>query len=473
MSGARQPGPPRHTPSQHTGVLVYGLGRSGGAVLELLARQGVAASFYDAKADGPDIERADAAGVPRLTPDDLQPAALLAARNAGTLAFDWCIAAPGVRIDHPDLDALRNAGIAVIGEVEWVWRTIPGRYLGVTGTAGKGSVTRWITDVLAKAGLNAIAGGNIDPALAKVATPGAIHVVELSSFQLERIDTFAPEVAVVLNLGEDHLDRHGDVASYHAAKKRILRNLDETSTVVLNRDDRRLREWAAATSAKVLSYSLTPGADAFLAEDGHLILDGQPLLHRSQLEVIGDHQVSNALAVALAAQAAGAPRAAIAAGLEEFRGLPGRYAPAGRCGGVAFIEDSIATRPLAVAAALASTPRPLVWLAGGQDKGSDLESLVPIVAERVDLLVAYGASGPHLAAAFAAATEVRTVAHPDGEKALGTAVAIALEYLEGRHAGRGTVLLAPLAASFDQFDDYAHRAKVFRAVIDRLAKEHA
>src|SRR5690606_14948099 len=115
---------------------------------------------------------------------------------------DLCVAAPGVPIDNPDLELLRRAGVEVIGEVEWVWRTVPGRYLGVTGTAGKGTVTTWLTLALTEVGVEAVAGGNIDPALAAVAQPGFTHVVELSSFQLERCPTFTPDIAVTLNLGE-------------------------------------------------------------------------------------------------------------------------------------------------------------------------------------------------------------------------------------------------------------------------------
>ncbi len=456
-------------PSSSRGVLVYGLGRSGGATLELLQRQGVPALYFDAKVSGPDIERADAAGVPRLSAEDLitPEAAAIAAGSARP--FDTCIAAPGVPIDHPHLRALRAAGIEVIGEVEWVWRTVPGSYVGVTGTAGKGTVTRWTTDVLCGAGLDAVAGGNIDPALAQVARDGATHVVEMSSFQLERVASFAPDVAIVLNLGEDHLDRHGDLAAYHAAKHRLVESLGEGSALVLNLDDPRVAAWAHGSAARVRRYSLTEPADARLERDGLLTLDGEPLLHRDELRVRGDHQVANALAVALAARALGVGAAEIARGLRLFEGLPGRYASAGRVGGIEFIEDSIATRPLAVAAALKGTPKPFVWLAGGQDKGADLGSLRDLVAERVDLLVAFGASGRLLERSYRDATHVRVIEEQDGEAALAKAVDLAVDYLTETHAGRGTVLLAPLAASFDQFRDYAHRARVFRAQVERLA----
>jgi len=445
------------------GVLVYGLGRSGSAALRRAAKAGAGVAFYERRREGPDVDAALAQGAARVEDvTTLDPG-----------LFPTCVAAPGVPIDHPDLVALRARGVEVIGEVEWTWRRVPGRYVGVTGTAGKGSTTTWLETVLRAAGVDAVAGGNNDPALAAVARPGATHVVELSSFQLERCPTFAPEVAVVLNLGEDHLDRHGTVAAYHRAKRNLVDNLGPGSTLVYNADDPVVREWAAATGARALAYSLARGADAdYDAGDGTLRLHGRPLLRAADLAVAGEHQVSNALAVALAASALGLSHDQVTAGLPRFAGLPGRYAHVTTAGGVTFVEDSIATRPLAVAAALRASPRPLAWLAGGHAKGADVTGLLPLVAERVDLLVAYGASGPELARAFGGVTQVTECRQPDGREALACAVRAAVGFLRERHGG-GTVLLAPLAASFDQFDDYAHRARVFRDVVAEVAAELA
>jgi UDP-N-acetylmuramoylalanine--D-glutamate ligase len=450
----------RH-PEPGAGLLVYGLGRSGGAVVRRAVRLGANVAFYDSRREGPDVDEALALGAARV--EDVSV--------LGPTVYPTCVAAPGVPIDHPDLAALRANGVEVIGEVEWAWRLVPGRYAGVTGTAGKGSTTLWLASVLRSAGVDAVAGGNNDPALSDVAREGATHAVELSSFQLERCPTFAPDVAVLLNLGEDHLDRHGTVAAYHAAKRNLVANLGPGNTLVYNADDPLLREWAAATQAATLAYSMEREADAwFDRAASSLYLFGEPLVQADALSVRGEHQVSNALAVALAASALGLSRDEVAAGLPTFTGLPGRYAEVLTAGGVTFIEDSIATRPLSVAAALRSSSRPLAWLAGGYSKGADVSSLTPLVAERVDLLVAFGASGPELARAFGGVTEVRECRRPDGREALGCAVREAAGYLRERHGG-GTVLLAPLAASFDQFKDYSHRAEVFREVVAEVAAE--
>lgn len=442
-------------------TLVYGLGRSGLAALRRLVADGVRVAHFDARTSGADLDAAADLGATRV----LDVGAWCAAGNLPALV----VAAPGVPIDHPDLTRLRQAGAEVIGEVEYVWRTVPATYVAVTGTAGKGSVTRWAADALAAAGLDAVAGGNIDPALAAVARPGAVHVVEMSSFQLERCERFRPDVAVLLNLGEDHIDRHGSVAAYHAAKRRLIAHVGAGQTLVTNADDPILEAWAEGASqagARVRRFSLARPADACLdAARETLLLDGVPLLQRDDLHVLGEHQVANALAVALVADALGVAPGAIAAGLRGFTGLPGRYAAAGRVGEIQFIEDSIATRPLAVAAALRATPRPLVWIAGGQAKGADVASLAQLVAEKVDLLVTLGASRHALADAFGAAVPVVCIDEADGRAAMRAAVSAAADHLRSRHGGRGHVLLAPLAASFDQFEDYVDRAAAFREAV--------
>ena len=457
-------------------LLVYGLGRSGSAVVARAVREGQTVAFVERRGSGPDVEAALALGAERIAQVD----------GAAAWPDTLCVAAPGVPIDHPDLERLRQAGVEVIGEVEWMARTLPARIVGVTGTAGKGSVTRWLTDTLAAAGVDAVAGGNIEPALAAVAKAHATWVVELSSFQLERCPTLRPDVAVVLNLGVDHLDRHGDVTRYHAAKHNLLANLGPEQAFVFDAGDPALRRWAAATPARLLPYTTTSAAaDALQAElgvapaasiearDDALRLGDTVLLHAGALQVRGRHQQANALAVALAAQELGLPLAAIAAGLRAFRGLPGRYADVGRLGHVRFIDDSIATRELAVAAALEATPAPVVWLAGGVDKGADPLRLEALVRERVSLMLGLGASGPTLIAAVGAWTRTERVAEPDGRRAMREAVRRAWDHLQHHHGGRGQVLLAPLAASFDQYRDYADRGSAFREAVEALRHDAA
>jgi UDP-N-acetylmuramoylalanine--D-glutamate ligase len=433
-------------------VLIYGLGRSGLAAARLCHRQGHELSYFEARSEGADIAVLDALHARRVT-------------DVSQVDAQVCIAAPGVPIDHPDLVALRARDIETIGEVEWVYRTIPAELVGVTGTAGKGTVTRWIADTLEMAGRSAVAGGNIDPALSEVAVPDRTLVVELSSFQLERCPTLRPRVAVILNLGSDHLDRHGTLENYHRAKRNLLNNLGESELFIYNADDRLLSEWAGEVDARTAAFSLRGRADAWLDESGALYLGDERLLAERELRVRGRHHAGNALAVALACRELGLGLEQIRAGLQTFQGLPGRYSEAGRVGNVVFIEDSIATRELSVAAALEATPAPVVWIAGGQSKGADVRHLESLVREKVRLFVAIGESGPALHEIVGQWVPSHLCSQRDGAAAMRCAVRGALQHLGAHSPLGGTVLLAPLASSFDQFRDYRDRADSFRAAV--------
>jgi UDP-N-acetylmuramoylalanine--D-glutamate ligase len=445
-------------------ILVYGLGRSGTAVARLLVKQRHEVVYFDQNPLERERTELNALGCqPTLHPQAVEA--------------DLCIAAPGVPWDHPDLQALRARSMEVIGEVEWVYRTVPATILGVTGTAGKGTVTRWLSDTLTDAGMNAPAGGNIDPALASVAEAGAVLVTELSSFQLERCPTLKPKVAVVLNLGVDHLDRHGTVQNYHETKRAILRNQDASDTFIYNEDDHRLRGWARHTPAKTLSFSIRNRTDAYLQTEGdqlRLMLHDQPLLNVSEMQITGTHQYANALAVALACDAMGLRREQIQHGLMTFQGLPGRYSLVDTLespfGDIRFIEDSIATRTLAVRAALEATPSPIVWIGGGVDKGASFTELEPLAQERVSLFVGIGTAGPVFAQRLSGVTQIHVRHETNGEDAMRSAIEAGLEHLAGLKTG-GTILLAPLGASFDQFRDYRDRALTFRRVVAQAVRE--
>ena len=444
-------------------VLVYGLGRSGSAAARLLREQGHDVLLSDANPHEETVRELVALGC-HWTDTPLEADAEL------------CIAAPGVPFDHADLQALRARGLETIGEVEWVYRSVDAPLIGVTGTAGKGTVTRWIGETLQGAGIDARVGGNIDPALSAVAVAGKVSVAELSSFGLERAPTLKPDIAVALNLDVDHLDRHGSVEAYHEAKRNLVRHLDAGDTFIYNHDDVNLQRWAEATPARTLSFSTRGSADARTEEhegEEWLVLDGVPLLPLRRLKVRGRHHHANALAVALACHAWGLSADEIRRGLGSFTGIPGRYSVVEVIRGVTFIEDSIATRGLAVQAALEATPAPIVWIAGGQDKGADLTSLKDLVRERVVLFIGIGEAGPVFADALKGLTKTVLCDETGGEAALRCACEQALHYLETKVEAHskpvgGSVLLAPLAASFDQFRDYKTRGAAFRRVVAAL-----
>ncbi len=379
--------------------------------------------------------------------------------QAQTLSgFELVVAAPGVPWDHPDLQLLRDQGLEVIGEAELAYRTVPTPLIGVTGTAGKGSTTSWIAHLLCGQGLDARAGGNIDPPLLDVVPLAEVAVAELSSFQLERVQSFRSAVAVLTNLGVDHLDRHGTVAAYHEAKLRWLGSLESDDYLVIPQE--LYKVVAERTQARVVC-----------------VHDEGPLLDLAAREVLsvdevpGHQHVINARLAMLAVfcyleRLGKTPDLhALRDGLRNFRGLAGRFEIIAVIDGVQFIDDSIATRTLAAQAALLRAPGPVAWIVGGRDKGADLEPLLEVVRAKVARIIGIGESGSFFADYFARyGVSATVVPEADGAQALEQAVCLAWDV-----PGRASVLLAPLGTSFDQFRSYEHRGAVFREVVKRFA----
>ena len=422
-------------------VLIYGLGRSGRGVARFLAAHGQRPDWLDARPGSDD----DA-----LTRD------LALERGDVSRAYATVVAAPGVPIDHPDLETLRRGGAEVIGEVVLAARMRPDLpMVGVTGTAGKGSTTVLIAHLLRVCGLNALEGGNIDPPLLDVVDHAEVAVVELSSFQLERVPGLRLPVAVITNLGVDHLDRHRTVGAYHAAKLAITAGQEAGDVLVVPAG------LNLSTHATVQSFD---PAHLRLA-DGTAVMDGAELPN-------GIHP-ANAAAALLATEAMlrhlsrPADANVLADGLRSARPVAGRFETVARVGGVQFIEDSIATRTIAVQAALERATPPVVWLVGGRDKGAELEPLRRAAQGRVTRVIAFGEDGPALAAQLRLPFD--TVSGVDGDDTMRRAARAGLDALPGH----GTVLLAPIGTSFDQFRDYKARGDAFRRAAQALMPTEA
>ncbi len=434
-------------------VLVYGLGRSGLAVSRLLINQGHRVVAFDSKPTDSLRHSLSELNIALLQEIDL---------NA-----ELCIAAPGIPFDHPDLISLRNNGIETIGEVEWVYRSVKAPIIGITGTAGKGTVTRWTEAVLQAAGHNAVAGGNIDPALSEVAQEGKTLVAELSSFQLERCPTLKPKTAAIINLDVDHLDRHVTVTAYHEAKRQILANLSADNLYIYPTDHPVLSAWAQEITAKTATFSVAQDADATI-NSSHIVLYQQPLIALRDLSFSSKHQVLNALAVSLICAGEGLSHEDIAQGLRRVKAEKGRCEVIRQLGNISFVEDSIATRSLAVQAALEASPGPIVWIAGGVDKGADFARLEGLIRQNVTLMIGIGQAASYYAAQLKDWTQAEVLSCVSGQDALKKACQLGIEHLTRFHEARGSILLAPLGASFDQFEDYQDRAKTFRQVVEEL-----
>lgn len=421
-------------------VLIYGLGRSGRGVARFLAREGVRAEWHDAR---PTVEDATL----------MEELGLVRGALGGT--YRTVVAAPGVPIDHPDLLALSARGAEIIGEVTLAARLRPQLPLvGVTGTAGKGGTTVLIAHLLRAQGLNAREGGNIDPPLLDVVDEAEVAVVELSSFQLERVPGLRLPVAVITNLGVDHLDRHRTVEAYHAAKLNITAEQEEEDVLVI----------PAGLEVKTRAQVRPFWPDRIVLAGGREVLPVADLPE-------GIHP-ANAAAAVLAAEALltrlGRPvdPERLAAGLRSARPVAGRFETVARVGNVRFIEDSIATRTLAVEAALTRAEPPIAWLVGGRDKGADLAPLRAAARNRVQRVIAFGEDGEKLARELGFPFE--TVTGTDGDAVMRAAAWAGLAALGGPD-GSGTVLLAPIGTSFDLFPDYKARGASFTQAARALA----
>ncbi|MGH9154991.1 MAG: UDP-N-acetylmuramoyl-L-alanine--D-glutamate ligase, partial [Acidimicrobiales bacterium] len=364
---------------------------------------------------------------------------------------------PGVRPGHPAVAAAGRAGVAVRGEVELAWQAAGGRtVVAVTGTNGKTTVCTLVAAMLAAGGRRAVAAGNIGPPLIDaVAGDAEVLVVEVSSFQLYWTHAFRPDVAVWLNLAEDHLDWHPDMDHYAAAKSRIWANQRAGDVAVVNAEDGAVMRAAEGAASRPVTFGLERGE--YHLADGWLRGPEGDLLAVADLARRQPHDVANGLAAVAAARAAGVPVEHCAAALSTFAGLPHRVQLVGRDGTVSFYDDSKATTPASVLAALAGFPS-AVLIAGGRNKGLDL-SVLRSGADHVRAVVAIGESAPEVAAAFAGAVPVETA------PSMAAAVSAARR---AAHEG-DAVLLSPGCASYDWYRSYVERGDHFSACVRALA----
>ena len=441
-------------------VTVIGAARSGVAAAELLARRGATVTLSEMRAHLDEEERLRQAGV-ELELGGHLPATLLRA--------DLVVTSPGVPYRHPLVEAARQAGVPVMGELELASRWLRGRIVAITGTKGKSTTTTLTGRILEAGGHRVLVGGNIGHALsAQVdeSTEDTIHVVEASSFQLEATDTFHPWIAVLLNFSPDHLDRHETVEEYAAAKTRLFTQQGANDWAVLNADDPATLEMARQARARRLLFSMDAKLTDGIVLDGDTIvrragLEREPLIPVSSIRLIGPHLVADVLAAAAVAWLAGVGAAAMTRAVEGFSGLEHALEPVAEVGGVRFVNDSKATNIEAAKRAIESFDTGVVVILGGKFKGGDFRDLLEPLASRQATVVAIGESRPLIAQALGGRVALHEAADMSG--AVRTAFASA--------APGGTVVLAPACASFDMFRDYAQRGHAFKQEVRRLQEE--
>ena len=382
---------------------------------------------------------------------------------------DLVVVSPGVPADQPSVSAARAAGVPVIGEVELASRWLRGRVVAITGTKGKSTTTALTGRMLEAAGVRVLVGGNIGTPLAShvaASTADTVHVVEVSSFQLETTDTFHPWIAALLNLTADHLDRHASVEEYAAAKARIFARQTERDIAVANADDARALAMAGAGRARVVRFARDARIDAGVTvADGWIVERGPAgdsrLVQTSDVRLIGPHLLADVLAAAAIARAAGAGPDAVARAAASFAGLEHAMELVDEILGVRFVNDSKATNIDAARQAIETFGRGLVVIMGGRFKGGDLRLLRPALASRGASVVAIGESAPLMQDAFDGAAEVRMAA----------SMAEAVRAAMAAAPPGGSVLLAPACASFDMFENYAARGRAFKAEVAALRRE--
>jgi UDP-N-acetylmuramoylalanine--D-glutamate ligase len=439
-------------------VAVVGLMRSGRSAAELLRRRGVAVYASDA-ADTPAL-RENAAAL-----RELGCAVEVGGHDLARLARAAAvIASPGVPPQAPPLAAARAAGVEVLAELELAARCLPGTRLAVvTGTKGKSTTAACLAHLLRAAGLgDAAAAGNIGHPASAVAlsTPAPPWVaIEASSFQLHDAPSLAPAVGVLTNLSPDHLDRYGTAEAYYADKALLFRNATPESRWVVNGDDAAALAMASAAPGARETFSLARRtAEGFYdATAQWLVLRGTPLLRRADLKLLGDHNVANALAAALAVPP-DVDRDILARALADFRPLAHRLEPVREVDGVLWINDSKATILSAVEVALRSVSRPVVLLLGGRPKVPSFTELAPHLSG-VRAVVAYGEAAPLIVRDLGGAAPL--VREGDDFAAV---VARARALARPGDA----VLLAPACTSFDMFTNAEERGRRFRALVEAL-----
>lgn len=441
-------------------VLVVGLGKSGLAAALFLRHKGAQVTVSD-------VRSADA--LAKEIPTLLEEGIMVEAGGHGLLTFrrqDLIVVSPGVPLNTPELMQARNFGLPIIGELELAARFLKGKILAITGSNGKTTTTALAGEILKQAGLPTLVGGNIGVpvvSLIEESTEDTWSVLEVSSFQLETTEQFHPSIAVILNITPDHLDRHGSFENYALAKERIFATQRKNDCAVLNADNARAAEAASRSNAPVhwfsLEHSVRQGA---WVQDGYVVYRSAPEAETEQVMPLGkiplkgEHNVENVLAAVCAARLAGVPGAVIAGAIEKFQAVEHRLEYVATVRGVDFYNDSKATNVDATAKAIAAFSSGIHLILGGKDKGSDYTTLSQLLRERVCAVYTIGSAAAKIESQLRGVVALHSC--ETLENAVNTAAAAA-------HPGQ-VVLLAPACSSFDQFENYEHRGRVFKKLVN-------
>jgi UDP-N-acetylmuramoylalanine--D-glutamate ligase len=440
-------------------VLVVGLGKSGRAAALFLRRRGAQVTVSDVRS-----AEALAKDIPALLDEGI----MVEAGGHGLLTFrrqDLIVVSPGVPLNTPELAQVKSFGLPVIGELELAARFLKGRIVAITGSNGKTTTTALLGEILKEAGIPTLVGGNIGVPVIELidqSTDETWSVLEVSSFQLESTDRFHPSIAVILNITPDHLDRHGSFENYAQAKERIFAAQDEHDFVVLNADNARAAEAASRSAAKVYWFSVEHSVKqgAWLAQGSVVYRPAkdaatEKVMPLSGIPLKGAHNVENVLAAVVAARLAGAPASAIRRAIESFQAVEHRLEFVAAVNGIEFYNDSKATNVDATAKAVAAFDSGIHLILGGKDKGSDYTQLAQLLRARVRAVYTIGSAAAKIE------SQLRGIVSIQSCETLDNAVSAAASAARPGEV----VLLAPACSSFDQFENYEHRGRVFKELV--------
>ena len=440
-------------------VLVVGLGKSGLAAALFLRKRGAQVTVSDMRS---------AAALAKEIPALLEHGISVESGGHGLLTFrrqDLIVVSPGVPMDTPELVQVKAFGLPVIGELELAAQFLKGSILAITGSNGKTTTTALTGEILAAAGIETQVGGNIGVPvvdLIEKSSHRSWSVLEVSSFQLESTELFRPRIAVILNITPDHLDRHGSFENYARAKERIFIAQTAADMLILNADNPRTAEAAARATAQVYWFSLeTSVSQGAWVQDGQIVFrassDGaiEPIVALKDIPLKGAHNVENVLAAVCAARLAGASANAISKAVEAFRAVEHRLEFVATVNGVDYYNDSKATNVDAAAKAVTAFPGCIHLILGGKDKNSNYADLSDLLRKRVKAVYTIGSAAEKIEA------QIRGIVPIVHCETLDKAIPSACK------AARpgDVVLLSPACSSFDQFENYEHRGRVFKQLV--------
>src|ERR1017187_5826182 len=441
-------------------VLVVGMGKSGLAAALFLRRKGANVTVSDLRS-----AEALAKDIPAL----LEEGIMVEAGGHGLLTFrrqDLIVVSPGVPLDTPELAQVKRFGLPVIGELELAARFLRGKSVAITGSNGKTTTTSLLGEILEEAGFPTLVGGNIGVpvvALIEESTPETWSVLEVSSFQLESTEQFRPDIAVILNITPDHLDRHGTFENYALAKERIFAAQTAGDFAVLNADNVRAAAAAPRSTAQVYWFSMErPVEQGAWVEEGHVVYRSskdaptESIIPLSGISLKGEHNVENVLAAVCAARLAGAAVEPIRRAIKNFKAVEHRLEYVATLNGVDFYNDSKATNVDATAKAVAAFNTPVLLILGGKDKNSDYTQLSELLRSHVRAVYTIGSAAAKIE------SQLRGVVPLHSCETLDKAVSAAAT---AAHPGE-VVLLAPACSSFDQFESYEHRGRVSKELVN-------